>query len=120
MPVHVLPSHVQLAIYQEEDAMGGVFSDLAIYVITGASGTDKTILHVADMNRLTYSVKDGVVDIKGDYFSPNACNACGKPGYEVRLKFDPDAGQMAIVAPDKKSELFYKSILVQNARRRGT
>ncbi len=53
----------------------------------------------------------GVLGIRGDYYGLGACNACGKPGCEVKLKYDPNMGRMAIVDPTPRSEAFFTSIL---------
>lgn len=110
-PVQVLDKRTQLAIYHESGGNGGTYSDLAIYAFIGGYEVPKILLHVADMDPLIFSVEHNVVDIKGDYFGPNACNSCGLHGYEVKLKYDSDAGQMAIVDQDHASDMFYASIL---------
>ena len=113
-PVRVLGNRLQLAIYRERDAPEGMYSDLAIYAITGGYGVPETLLHVADVGRLTYTVEKEVIEIKGDYESP-ALHPNVLSGYEVRLKYDSGAGQMAIVDQSKAADLFYKSLLDMGA-----
>lgn len=110
-PAELIAGLTQLIVYREEDAMGGTFSTLRVYAIVNGFGMPKTLLQTNDMNPLSYSVSDDVLSIRGDYFGPNACNACGKPGYEVRLRYDRSARQMAILDPTQRSETFFKSIL---------
>lgn len=114
-PVQVLGKLTQLAIYRETDSVEGTYSDLAIYAILGGYGSSKTLLHVADEGPLTYHVENEVIDIKGAYSSPPRCNACDLTKSEVRLKYDPGAGQMAIVNNSEASDMFYKSILGMGA-----
>jgi hypothetical protein len=108
-PVHLFGPLQQILVYSQDTRADGGSGELQIFALTSPFGNYRTLMDVVDHGGLKYRVENGVIDVIGTYYGPTDCLACGHPR-EVKLSYDPQVQQLAIVNPDKNSAEFFKQI----------